>query len=129
LKAAACRACCATRGPARLEDLIALNAMFRPGPMENIPSFCARKNGKEDIVYPHPLLAPVLEETYGIFVYQEQVMQAAQVLGGYSLGGADLLRRAMGKKKAEEMAKHRAIFREGAAGRASALRRPTRSST
>ncbi len=104
--------------PSRLEDLIALNAMFRPGPMENIPSFCARKNGKEDIVYPHALLAPVLEETYGIFVYQEQVMQAAQVLGGYSLGGADLLRRAMGKKKAEEMAKHRAIFREGAAGKA-----------
>ena len=101
--------------PSRLEDLIALNAMFRPGPMENIPSFCARKNGKEDIVYPHALLGPVLEETYGIFVYQEQVMQAAQVLGGYSLGGADLLRRAMGKKKAEEMAKHRAIFREGAA--------------
>ncbi|MBL8312779.1 MAG: DNA polymerase III subunit alpha [Rubrivivax sp.] len=104
--------------PSRLEDLIALNAMFRPGPMENIPSFCARKNGKEDIVYPHALLAPVLEETYGIFVYQEQVMQAAQVLGGYSLGGADLLRRAMGKKKAEEMAKHRAIFREGAAAKA-----------
>ena len=104
--------------PSRLEDLIALNAMFRPGPMENIPSFCARKNGKEDIVYPHPLLGPVLEETYGIFVYQEQVMQAAQVLGGYSLGGADLLRRAMGKKKAEEMAQHRAIFREGAAAKA-----------
>jgi len=101
--------------PNRLEDLIAMNAMFRPGPMENIPSFCARKNGKEDVSYPHPLLAPVLEETYGIFVYQEQVMQAAQVLGGYSLGGADLLRRAMGKKKAEEMAEHRAIFREGAA--------------
>jgi len=101
--------------PSRLEDLIALNAMFRPGPMENIPSFCARKNGKEEIAYPHPLLAPVLDETYGIFVYQEQVMQAAQVLGGYSLGGADLLRRAMGKKKAEEMAKHRGIFREGAA--------------
>ncbi len=101
--------------PMRLEDLIALNAMFRPGPMENIPSFCARKNGKEEIVYPHPLLAPVLEETYGIFVYQEQVMQAAQLLGGYSLGGADLLRRAMGKKKADEMAKHRASFRDGAA--------------
>ncbi len=100
--------------PTRLEDLIALNAMFRPGPMENIPSFCARKNGKEDIIYPHPLLAPVLAETYGIFVYQEQVMQAAQVLGGYSLGGADLLRRAMGKKKADEMATQRAIFREGA---------------
>ena len=101
--------------PSRLEDLIALNAMFRPGPMENIPSFCARKNGKEDVTYPHELLTEVLGETYGIFVYQEQVMQAAQILGGYSLGGADLLRRAMGKKKAEEMANHRAIFREGAA--------------
>ncbi|MDE2503759.1 MAG: DNA polymerase III subunit alpha, partial [Burkholderiales bacterium] len=101
--------------PTRLEDLIALNAMFRPGPMENIPSFCARKNGKETIEYPHPLLAPVLDETYGIFVYQEQVMQAAQVMAGYSLGGADMLRRAMGKKKAEEMAKERGKFREGAA--------------
>jgi len=101
--------------PTRLEDLIALNAMFRPGPMENIPSFCARKNGKETVEYPHPLLEPVLAETYGIFVYQEQVMEAARVLGGYSLGGADLLRRAMGKKKAEEMATQRAIFREGAA--------------
>ena len=101
--------------PTRLEDLIALNAMFRPGPMENIPSFCARKHGREEIAYPHPLLEPVLAETYGIFVYQEQVMQAAQVLGGYSLGGADLLRRAMGKKKPEEMAKQRTIFREGAA--------------
>ncbi len=100
--------------PTRLEDLIALNAMFRPGPMENIPSFCARKNGREDVAYPHPLLEQVLAETYGIFVYQEQVMQAAQVMGGYSLGGADLLRRAMGKKKAEEMAKERAKFRAGA---------------
>jgi len=104
--------------PSRIEDLIALNAMFRPGPMENIPSFCARKHGKEPIEYPHPLLETVLGETYGIFVYQEQVMQAAQILGGYSLGGADLLRRAMGKKKAEEMAKHRAIFREGCAKQA-----------
>ncbi|OGA99903.1 MAG: DNA polymerase III subunit alpha [Burkholderiales bacterium RIFCSPHIGHO2_12_FULL_69_20] len=104
--------------PTRLEDLIALNAMFRPGPMENIPSFCARKNGRETIEYPHPLLAPVLSETYGIFVYQEQVMQSAQVLGGYSLGGADLLRRAMGKKKAEEMAEHRGLFRDGAAKKA-----------
>ncbi len=100
--------------PTRLEDLIALNAMFRPGPMENIPSFCARKNGKEEVVYPHRLLGQVLEETYGIFVYQEQVMQAAQVMGGYSLGGADLLRRAMGKKKPEEMAKERVKFRAGA---------------
>ena len=101
--------------PSRLEDLIALNAMFRPGPMENIPSFCARKHGREPIDYPHPLLEPVLAETYGIFVYQEQVMLAAQVLAGYSLGGADILRKAMGKKKAEEMAKQRQIFRDGAA--------------
>ena len=100
--------------PTRIEDLFALNAMFRPGPMENIPSFCARKNGKEAIEYPHPLLEKVLAETYGIFVYQEQVMQAAQILGGYSLGGADLLRRAMGKKKPEEMAKQREVFRAGA---------------
>ena len=103
--------------PSRLEDLIALNAMFRPGPLENIPSFCARKHGREEVSYPHPLLETVLGETYGIMVYQEQVMQAAQVLGGYSLGGADLLRRAMGKKKAEEMAQHRMIFREGAAAK------------
>ncbi|MEO8154875.1 MAG: DNA polymerase III subunit alpha [Rhizobacter sp.] len=101
--------------PTRIEDLFALNAMFRPGPMENIPTFCLRKHGKEEVSYPHPLLETVLGETYGVMVYQEQVMQAAQVLGGYSLGGADLLRRAMGKKKAEEMAQHRAIFREGAA--------------
>ena len=101
--------------PSRLEDLIALNAMFRPGPMENIPMFCRRKNGQEPIEYPHPLLEGLLGETYGIFVYQEQVMQAAQVLGGYSLGGADLLRRAMGKKKPEEMAQQREIFRAGAA--------------
>ncbi|MFO1326045.1 MAG: DNA polymerase III subunit alpha [Rubrivivax sp.] len=100
--------------PTRLEDLIALNAMFRPGPMENIPSFCARKNGREEVQYPHALLGQVLAETYGIFVYQEQVMQAAQVMGGYSLGGADLLRRAMGKKKPEEMAKERVKFRDGA---------------
>ena len=101
--------------PSRLEDLIALNAMFRPGPLDNIPSFCARKNGRETIEYPHPLLEQVLSETYGIFVYQEQVMQSAQILGGYSLGGADLLRRAMGKKDAGEMAKHRQLFRDGAA--------------
>jgi len=101
--------------PSRLEDLIALNALYRPGPMDLIPSFVARKHGKEVVEYPHPLVEPVLSETYGIMVYQEQVMQTAQVLGGYSLGGADLLRRAMGKKKAEEMAEHRLIFRNGAA--------------
>ncbi|MEG0447581.1 MAG: DNA polymerase III subunit alpha, partial [Comamonas sp.] len=101
--------------PSRLEDLIALNALYRPGPMDLIPSFIARKHGQEVVEYPHPLVEKVLAETYGIMVYQEQVMQTAQVLGGYSLGGADLLRRAMGKKKVEEMAKHRMIFREGAA--------------
>jgi DNA polymerase-3 subunit alpha len=101
--------------PTRLEDLIALNALYRPGPMDLIPSFVARKHGREEIEYPHPLVAEMLSETYGIMVYQEQVMQTAQILGGYSLGGADMLRRAMGKKKAEEMAEHRAIFRAGAA--------------
>jgi DNA polymerase III subunit alpha len=101
--------------PTRLEDLIALNALYRPGPMDLIPSFVARKHGREEIEYPHPLVAEMLSETYGIMVYQEQVMQTAQILGGYSLGGADLLRRAMGKKKAEEMAEHRGIFRAGAA--------------
>jgi len=103
--------------PNRLQDLTALNAMFRPGPMDNIPAFCARKHGREAVTYPHPLLEPVLAETYGIFVYQEQVMIAAQVLAGYSLGSADILRKAMGKKKPEEMAKQRTIFREGAAGK------------
>jgi DNA polymerase-3 subunit alpha len=103
--------------PSRFEDLIALNAMYRPGPMENIPTFTARKHGREEVEYPHPLLETVLGETYGVMVYQEQVMQAAQVLGGYSLGGADLLRRAMGKKKPEEMAQQRQIFRTGAAAK------------
>ena len=102
--------------PTRLEDLIALNALYRPGPMDLIPSFVARKHGREKVEYPHPLVEGMLSETYGIMVYQEQVMQTAQILGGYSLGGADLLRRAMGKKKAEEMAEHREIFRKGAAG-------------
>ncbi|MEJ7931363.1 DNA polymerase III subunit alpha [Ramlibacter sp. AN1015] len=101
--------------PTRLEDLIALNALYRPGPMDLIPSFVARKHGREQVEYPHPLVADMLSETYGIMVYQEQVMQTAQILGGYTLGGADLLRRAMGKKKAEEMAQHREIFRAGAA--------------
>ncbi|MFX7784761.1 hypothetical protein ABTJ92_21295, partial [Acinetobacter baumannii] len=79
-----------------------------------IPDFCKRKHG-EAFDYPDPRTEGILSETYGIMVYQEQVMQMAQVIGGYSLGGADLLRRAMGKKKAEEMAKHRELFREGAA--------------
>ncbi len=101
--------------PDRFEDIIALVALYRPGPMDLIPSFIARKHGREEVDYPDPRVEPILKETYGIMVYQEQVMQMAQIVGGYSLGGADLLRRAMGKKKVEEMAKERAKFREGAA--------------
>jgi DNA polymerase-3 subunit alpha len=100
--------------PDRLEDLIALNALYRPGPMDFIPNFVNRKHGREKVVYPHPSLERVLGNTYGIMVYQEQVMQTAQVVAGYSLGGADLLRRAMGKKKKEEMDQQRAVFVEGA---------------
>ena len=99
--------------PDRFEDIIALVALYRPGPMDLIPSFIARKHGKEQVHYPDPRVEPVLQETYGIMVYQEQVMQMAQIIGGYSLGGADLLRRAMGKKKPEEMAEHRQLFRDG----------------
>jgi len=100
--------------PDRFEDIIALVALYRPGPMDLIPDFVERKHGKR-FEYLHPMLIPVLEPTYGIMVYQEQVMQAAQVCAAYSLGGADLLRRAMGKKKPEEMAKQRSIFVAGAA--------------
>ncbi|MBO9537987.1 DNA polymerase III subunit alpha [Herbaspirillum sp.] len=100
--------------PDRFEDIIALVALYRPGPMDLIPDFCKRKHG-EAFDYPDPRTEGILSETYGIMVYQEQVMQMAQVIGGYSLGGADLLRRAMGKKKAEEMAEHRELFRAGAA--------------
>ncbi|NMM08453.1 DNA polymerase III subunit alpha [Polaromonas sp.] len=100
--------------PDRLEDLIAMNALYRPGPMDLIPTYIARKQGKEVPEYPDPRVQPMLEETYGIMVYQEQVMQTAQILGGYSLGGADMLRRAMGKKDEKEMAQHREIFRKGA---------------
>jgi len=101
--------------PTRFEDIVALNALYRPGPMDNIPMFGRRKNGQEPIEYPHPLLEGILKETYGIFVYQEQVMQAAQILAGYSLGGADLLRRAMGKKIKAEMDAQRATFVKGCA--------------
>jgi DNA polymerase-3 subunit alpha len=101
--------------PSNFGDIIALVSLYRPGPMDNIPSFGRRKNGQEPITYPHALLEPILAETYGIFVYQEQVMQAAQVLAGYSLGGADLLRRAMGKKNQAEMDAQRATFVEGCA--------------
>jgi DNA polymerase III subunit alpha len=101
--------------PTSFGDIIALVSLYRPGPMDNIPLFGDRKNGRAEIAYPHPLLETILAETYGIFVYQEQVMQAAQVLAGYSLGGADLLRRAMGKKIKAEMDAQRAIFVEGCA--------------
>ncbi|MBS0556455.1 MAG: DNA polymerase III subunit alpha [Proteobacteria bacterium] len=101
--------------PDRFEDLIALNALYRPGPMDLIPSYVARKHGREQVTYPDPRVEPILKETYGIMVYQEQVMQMAQIVGGYTLGGADLLRRAMGKKIAAEMAKQRVVFGEGAA--------------
>ena len=100
--------------PEKFEDIIAAVALYRPGPMDLIPSYVDRRHGREKIEYLHPILEPILKETYGIIVYQEQVMQIAQAVGGYSLGKADLLRRAMGKKKAEEMAKHRDIFIEGA---------------
>ncbi|WP_433910456.1 DNA polymerase III subunit alpha [Sphingomonas yabuuchiae] len=101
--------------PSNFGDIIALVSLYRPGPMDNIPSFGRRKQGTEEIIYPHPLLEQILSETYGIFVYQEQVMQAAQILAGYSLGGADLLRRAMGKKVKAEMDAQRAIFVKGCA--------------
>jgi len=100
--------------PSRLEDLIAMNALYRPGPMDLIPSYIARKAGREEVDYPDPRVESILSDTSGIMVYQEQVMQMAQIMGGYSLGGADLLRRAMGKKKPEEMAQHREIFIDGA---------------
>ena len=98
-----------------VEHITALIALYRPGPMELIPEFISRRHGEVKIEYEHPLLEPICRETYGIMVYQEQVMQAAQVLAGYTLGGADLLRRAMGKKKLEEMAKQREIFVKGCA--------------
>ncbi|MCX4189133.1 DNA polymerase III subunit alpha [Methylophaga sp. OBS3] len=105
--------------PDNFEDIIALVALFRPGPLQSgmVDDFVNRKHGRAKVDYPHPDLEPVLKPTYGVIVYQEQVMQIAQVLAGYSLGGADMLRRAMGKKKPEEMAKQRQIFLEGAQNR------------
>jgi DNA polymerase-3 subunit alpha len=98
----------------KIEDIIALISLYRPGPMDNIPTYIRRKHGEEKIIYPHPLLESVLKETYGVIVYQEQVMEIAKILAGYSLGGADLLRRAMGKKIKEEMDQQRKVFVEGA---------------
>ena len=105
--------------PSRFEDVVALVALYRPGPLESgmVDDFINRKHGRADVAYPHPELEPVLENTYGVILYQEQVMQIAQVLAGYSLGGADMLRRAMGKKKPEEMAKERVKFMEGSTER------------
>src|SRR5579863_3263829 len=100
--------------PDRFEDIIALVALYRPGPMANIPTYCARKHGDEEPEYLHPILEPILKETFGVIIYQEQVMQIAQVMAGYSLGDADLLRRAMGKKIRAEMEKQRAVFVAGA---------------
>ncbi len=98
-----------------LEHITALVALYRPGPMDLIPDFIKRRHGEIKIEYEHPLLEPITRETYGVLIYQEQVMQAAQVLAGFTLGAADLLRRAMGKKKAEEMARQRAVFVKGCA--------------
>ena len=114
--------------PDRFEDIIALVALYRPGPMANIPTYCARKHGMEQPEYIHPKLEPILRETFGVIVYQEQVMQAAQILAGYSLGEADLLRRAMGKKIRSEMQEQRKRFVSGASSAASSAGRPRRSS-
>jgi DNA polymerase-3 subunit alpha len=100
--------------PDRFEDIIALVALYRPGPMANIPTYCARKHGDEECEYLHPILEPILKETFGVIIYQEQVMQIAQQMAGYSLGEADLLRRAMGKKIRAEMEKQRERFVAGA---------------
>ncbi|OYW76624.1 MAG: DNA polymerase III subunit alpha [Verrucomicrobia bacterium 12-59-8] len=104
---------CKQLGPDTIEEIIAILALYRPGPMQFIPDYIKRKKGEEQVDYPHPLLEKISKETYGILVYQEQVMQAANLLAGFSLGQADLLRRAMGKKDAAEMARQRLIFVEG----------------
>ncbi len=100
--------------PEHIEDLIAMNALYRPGPLQFIPSYINRRHGKETVSYPHDLLREILEPTQGIMVYQEQIMQAAQIMGGFSLGAADLLRRAMGKKQPEIMAQKKEAFVQGA---------------
>ncbi len=114
---------CRQLGPDTVEEVIAILALYRPGPMQFIPKYIARKKGEETVQYPHPALEPIANETYGILVYQEQVMQAASVLAGYSLGQADLLRRAMGKKDLAEMQKQRLAFVSGC-GKANAIPEP-----
>ena len=96
--------------PDRLEDIIAMVALYRPGPMDNIPTYINRKHGEEPVDCLNALLEPILKETYGVIIYQEQVIQIAQVMGGYTAGQADMLRRAMGKKDKAEMARHEARF-------------------
>lgn len=100
--------------PTHIEDLIAMNALYRPGPMQFLPLYNSRKHGKEPMDYIHEMLKPILEKTYGIMIYQEQIMQTAQIMGGFTLGGADLLRRAMGKKDAKIMEEQKAVFIKGA---------------
>jgi DNA polymerase-3 subunit alpha len=100
--------------PDRFEDIIAMVALYRPGPMDNIPTYINRKHGEEPVDCLHPMLEPILKETYGVIIYQEQVMQIAQVMAGFSLGEADLLRRAMGKKDKREMAQQKSRFVDGA---------------
>jgi len=117
LESAGMRDVLRTMKPDTFEDIIAVVALYRPGPMDNIPSYIKRKHGEEEPDYLYPILEPVLKETFGIPVYQEQVMQIAQELSGYSLGGADLLRRAMGKKIQAEMDQQRAVFVDGAIGK------------
>jgi DNA polymerase-3 subunit alpha len=111
-----------------IEEITALISLYRPGPMDNIDTYVDRKFGRQQLDMLHPSLEPVLKETYGVIIYQEQVMQIAQVLSGYSLGEADLLRRAMGKKKKEEMDAQKARFISGAARRACPPSRPPASS-
>src|SRR5699024_1096646 len=100
--------------PTSIEDVVAVNALYRPGPVQQIPHFVARKHGREAIAYPHPDLAPMLAPTYGVMVYQEQVMQVTQKIAGFSLGEADILRRAIGKKRHETIEKVRKQFISGA---------------
>jgi DNA polymerase-3 subunit alpha len=114
LESAGMRDCLKKMRPDKLEDLIALISLYRPGPMDNIPKYIETKHGKAELIYPHPLLEECLKETFGVIIYQEQVMQIAQILAGYSLGEADLLRRAMGKKIKKEMDAQREIFINGA---------------
>ena len=102
--------------PGNLEDITAINALYRPGPLESgmVDDFIEIKHGRKDMVFPFPELQPILYDTYGVIIYQEQVMNISRIVAGYSLGQADMLRRAMGKKKVSEMERHKEIFRVGA---------------